>query len=257
MKRATVMTGAALLLGMYGHFADAQSLPWPVADHNILKVDPKVQQALKAAIEKISEQMMVTFDQLNGPAGSGVAVPSRTAGSLIGDSASSADLSAAADQMGQFLIDMLEQSLNGPGSQAPPAPTDSNGSSPGSNTQSGSDVPDVSGPLLSLVTFDAADTLISSNGFESAQVLAVYIDFSADAATGSLLDLPNLQVNYSAVTATAPVAIAAAGQVPITGAVPSSQVVTPSSQIAMPSSQVQTPTDVMTSLDLQPALCGR
>ena len=100
-----------------------------------------------------------------------------------------------------------------------------------------------------LVNFDSADNLISSDGFETSQALAMYRDLSSGAGTDSPLDAQNLQSNYSIAVARMPAGSSTAA--------PGLPTAVPSLQINVPSSQIQMPSDVMTSLDLQPALCGR
>ncbi len=143
--------------------------------------------------------------------------------------------------------------------QSPDSGSETSNNGSGSDPQSSVDVQDGTGVLASLVTDDAADTMISSNGFESFEIVAIYVDFSSTDPADSALAPGNLQVNYPGSSAQPPSAGLASTttQPGLANTVPSLQVPMPSSQIAMPSSQVQTPSDVMTSLDLQPALCGR
>ena len=77
----------------------------------------------------------------------------------------------------------------------------------------------------------------------------MYRDLSSGAGTDSPLDAQNLQSNYSIAVARMPAGSSTAA--------PGLPTAVPSLQINVPSSQIQMPSDVMTSLDLQPALCGR
>lgn len=98
--------------------------------------------------------------------------------------------------------------------------------------------PGKGGSTVMLVTSTQIQTPTAVRSVPSTQVMVPSPHFNAPTAVMTVpstqISVPSTQIN-----------------------VPSSQINVPSTQIFVPSTQIEMPSSVMTSLDLQPALCGR